>query len=171
MNHARGPTLDCRHTSLEAEVRDVGPGRLAPAGCPHSRQLAPLGKEWHWAEAGILNSVLATSKEGVHASFDTPEQASCILVLSMGKDKPTHSYATNTITQYTTVHQPTQRITHQMSINKLGDSLDSDLEPSRAELLAAIQGFCTTLEIESVSIDVNLLRADLRKVAEESHKC
>ncbi|KAJ1128770.1 hypothetical protein NDU88_007145 [Pleurodeles waltl] len=40
-------------------------------------------------------------------------------------------------------------------------------EPSRAELLAAIQGSKEALKgkIESVAIEVNLLRADLRKVS------
>ncbi|KAJ1171410.1 hypothetical protein NDU88_003272 [Pleurodeles waltl] len=42
-------------------------------------------------------------------------------------------------------------------------------EPSRVELLAAIQGSRVALEgkIEMVAVEVNLLRADLRKVSEK----
>ncbi|KAJ1215332.1 hypothetical protein NDU88_002941 [Pleurodeles waltl] len=43
------------------------------------------------------------------------------------------------------------------------------VEPTSVDLMNAIQGLCSALEqqIETVSIDINLLRADLRKVSEK----
>lgn len=83
----------------------------------------------------------------------------------MGKDKLARASNPNTITQYTTQRLPTQRITRQTGLEGDGEAVN---EPSRAELLEAIQRSRTALEkqIETVSIYVNLLRVDLRKVAE-----
>ncbi|KAJ1160408.1 hypothetical protein NDU88_000910 [Pleurodeles waltl] len=53
-----------------------------------------------------------------------------------------------------------------------GDVADTPLsagEPSRAELLAAIKGSRVALErkIETVAVEINLLRADLQKVSDK----
>lgn len=84
----------------------------------------------------------------------------------MRKDRMSRSTQPNTITQYTTQRLPSQRITRQTGQD--GEPEDTG-EPSRAELLKAIQGSHSALErqIETVSIDVNLLRTDLRKVADK----
>ncbi|KAJ1091175.1 hypothetical protein NDU88_004302 [Pleurodeles waltl] len=85
----------------------------------------------------------------------------------MGKDRATQLHATNTITQYTTLRQSTHQLTGQGDDESAGCPLGDGSEPSQADLLAVIQGTRMALEfnIETVSIDVNLLRADLRKVA------
>ncbi|KAJ1202801.1 hypothetical protein NDU88_006596 [Pleurodeles waltl] len=49
------------------------------------------------------------------------------------------------------------------------DQLEAGVEPTRAEILAAKHGTCAALEQrhDLVAIDVNLLRTDLRRVAEK----
>ncbi|KAJ1157271.1 hypothetical protein NDU88_009986 [Pleurodeles waltl] len=71
--------------------------------------------------------------------------------------------------QYTTVVPTPQRVTW------LGGSVEGQSgllpaeEPSRAEILAAIQGSRVALEgkIETVAVEVNVLREDLRKVSDK----
>ncbi|KAJ1191071.1 hypothetical protein NDU88_000388 [Pleurodeles waltl] len=79
----------------------------------------------------------------------------------MGKDKTVHPYYSNTITQYTMPRQPSQQTAWQG-----GAESRSTL---RADLLAAIQEPRTALKqkIEAISVDIKLLRADLRKVADK----
>ncbi|KAJ1198353.1 hypothetical protein NDU88_002194 [Pleurodeles waltl] len=72
--------------------------------------------------------------------------------------------------QYTTPTPLPQHQTHMRgwSGEALGALATAD-EPSRAELLAAIQGFRVALKgkIETVAVEVNLLQADLRKVSDK----
>ena len=84
----------------------------------------------------------------------------------MGKDKTPRLSQSNTITQYTTPRQQTHRITRQ---GDTGDTSPDTQEPSRADLMEAIRGSREALEtqIAGVSIEVNLLRADLRKVSDK----
>ncbi|KAJ1187800.1 hypothetical protein NDU88_004570 [Pleurodeles waltl] len=82
----------------------------------------------------------------------------------MGKDKTARTHAFNTITQYTIPRHPTQRIPCQSGAMEAGDPLEESSEPSRSELLAAIQGFRSALEPQTQCIDMNFLRTDLRKV-------
>ncbi|KAJ1209764.1 hypothetical protein NDU88_005137 [Pleurodeles waltl] len=97
----------------------------------------------------------------------TRRVSSCPSQHSMGKDRPARSHTANTITQYTIPLLPTWRIMRQTVDNDAGNILEEDAEPSRAELLTAIQGFWTMLEhkIETVSIDVNF--ADMRMVTQK----
>ncbi|KAJ1209896.1 hypothetical protein NDU88_005267 [Pleurodeles waltl] len=84
----------------------------------------------------------------------------------MGRHRRTDVSQGNIVEQYTTV-VPTPQ-----SVTRLGGSDDGQSglllakEPLRAEILAAIQGSRVALEgkIETVSVEVNLLKADLRKV-------
>ncbi|KAJ1155212.1 hypothetical protein NDU88_007947 [Pleurodeles waltl] len=88
---------------------------------------------------------------------------------AVGKDKTAGNHATNTKTQYTTLRHPTQMITCQMGATETANLQEEPTEPSSAELLVAIRGSGSALKckIEPVSRDMNLLQADLRKVADE----
>ncbi|KAJ1144043.1 hypothetical protein NDU88_010345 [Pleurodeles waltl] len=73
----------------------------------------------------------------------------------------------NTMEQYTT---PVTLPRRPAQADGSGDGVrvpETSDKPSRAELLAAIQGSRVALEgkIETVAVEVNLLRADLRKVS------
>ncbi|KAJ1174588.1 hypothetical protein NDU88_006408 [Pleurodeles waltl] len=75
----------------------------------------------------------------------------------------------NTMEQYTT---PAPLPQCQTQLGGTGDGLSASTnteEPSRAEILAAVQGSRVALEgkIETVAVEVNLLRADLRKVSDK----
>ncbi|KAJ1198894.1 hypothetical protein NDU88_002732 [Pleurodeles waltl] len=87
----------------------------------------------------------------------------------MGQDKMTKPHASNTVTKYTTPRHPTQKITSQLGTTDTEDPLEESTEPSRVELLEAIWGLGKALEeqIDTVVIDVNLLRADLGKVLDK----
>ncbi|KAJ1173596.1 hypothetical protein NDU88_005426 [Pleurodeles waltl] len=84
----------------------------------------------------------------------------------MGHHKQTDAQG-NTMEQYTTP-VPLPQCVARTKVS--GDDMRMPLnpeEPSRAELLAAIQGSRVVLEskIETVVVEVNLLQADLRKVS------
>lgn len=92
----------------------------------------------------------------------------------MGMGRAPSSHPTNTITQYThyTIYPaPNATETHTAGGGEdvAEGQLNGSPEQSQAELLAAINGSRTVLEtkIEALSIDVNLLRIDLRKVADK----
>ncbi|KAJ1203102.1 hypothetical protein NDU88_006896 [Pleurodeles waltl] len=76
----------------------------------------------------------------------------------MGRHKRKDASQGNTIEQYTTPVAPPRPTGLEVSGDAAGALLSAGA-PSRAELLAAIQG-----KIETVTVEVNLLRADLRKV-------
>ncbi|KAJ1119156.1 hypothetical protein NDU88_007342 [Pleurodeles waltl] len=87
----------------------------------------------------------------------------------MGWHKRNDKSQGNTMEQYTTPVPLPQRLA--LSEGS-GDNIRvpaNPEEPSRAELLAAIQGYRVALEgkIETVAVEVNLLRADLQKVSEK----
>ncbi|KAJ1170304.1 hypothetical protein NDU88_002182 [Pleurodeles waltl] len=87
----------------------------------------------------------------------------------MGRHRRTDVSQGNSMEQYTTVVPTPQRIT-QLGGSDVGQSgLLPAEEPSRAEILAAIQGSRLTLEskIETVAVEVNLLRADLRRISDK----
>ncbi|KAJ1188134.1 hypothetical protein NDU88_004899 [Pleurodeles waltl] len=69
--------------------------------------------------------------------------------------------------QYTTPVSLPQRPARSEVSGEVADEASSAGEPSRSELLAAIQGSRVALEgkRETVAVEVNLLRADLRKVS------
>ncbi|KAJ1214028.1 hypothetical protein NDU88_001656 [Pleurodeles waltl] len=71
--------------------------------------------------------------------------------------------------QYTTPAQVPQRQTHMGGPEEVRETPAPAEEPSRAELLAAIQGSRVVLEgkIKAVAVEVNLLGADLRKVSDK----
>ncbi|KAJ1165779.1 hypothetical protein NDU88_006196 [Pleurodeles waltl] len=85
----------------------------------------------------------------------------------MGRHKRTDISKGNTMEQYTTPlplpHRPARS---DENVDNMRVPVNPE-EPSRAELLAAIQGSKVALEgkIETVAVEVNLLRADLRKVS------
>ncbi|KAJ1081843.1 hypothetical protein NDU88_002016 [Pleurodeles waltl] len=88
---------------------------------------------------------------------------------NMGHQKRTDTSQGNTMEQYTTPVVFPQR-TSRLEVS--GDAACTPLnagEPSQAELLVAIQGSRVALEgkIETVTVEVNLLRADLRKVSDK----
>ncbi|KAJ1207964.1 hypothetical protein NDU88_003354 [Pleurodeles waltl] len=88
----------------------------------------------------------------------------------MGRHKRTDASQGNTMEQYTTLVVLLQRVARlEVSGDNVGMPLNTE-EPSRAKLLAPIQGSRVALEgkIETVAVEVNLLRAGLRKVAESS---
>ncbi|KAJ1208285.1 hypothetical protein NDU88_003671 [Pleurodeles waltl] len=87
----------------------------------------------------------------------------------MGCHKQTDASQGNSLEQYTTPVALPQR-TARLEVN--GDAASTPLsagEPSQMELLAAIQGSRVALEgkMETVAVEVNLLRADLRKVSDK----
>ncbi|KAJ1181159.1 hypothetical protein NDU88_006369 [Pleurodeles waltl] len=87
----------------------------------------------------------------------------------MGRHRQATASQGNTMEQYTT---PTPLHQCQTHIGGPGEVLGTPAtaeEPSRDELLAAIQGFRVALEgkIEMVAVEVNLLRADLCKVSDK----
>ncbi|KAJ1095998.1 hypothetical protein NDU88_001147 [Pleurodeles waltl] len=71
--------------------------------------------------------------------------------------------------QYTTTTPLPQRQTHMCGSGEALRVPATAEEPSRAELLAAIQGARVALEgkIEMVGVEVNILRADLHKVSDK----
>ncbi|KAJ1091260.1 hypothetical protein NDU88_004387 [Pleurodeles waltl] len=71
--------------------------------------------------------------------------------------------------QYTTTVPMPQRVTRVAGSDDGQSGLLSVEEPLRAEILTAIQGSRVALEgkIETVAVEVNLLRADLRKVSDK----
>ncbi|KAJ1145388.1 hypothetical protein NDU88_011675 [Pleurodeles waltl] len=87
----------------------------------------------------------------------------------MGRHRLTEASQGNTMEQYTT---PVPLLQRQTRLGVAGDGLSVAMnteEPSQAEILAAIQGSRVALEakIETVEVEVNLLRADLRKVSDK----
>ncbi|KAJ1153050.1 hypothetical protein NDU88_005817 [Pleurodeles waltl] len=83
--------------------------------------------------------------------------------------KRTDASQGNTMEQYTTPVAPLRR---PAGLEVSGDAAGAPLsagEPSQTELLVAIQGSRVALEgkIETVAVEVNLLTADLRKVADK----
>ncbi|KAJ1100624.1 hypothetical protein NDU88_005705 [Pleurodeles waltl] len=75
----------------------------------------------------------------------------------------------NTMEQYTTVVPLQQRTARLGGTEEAQSGMTPAEEPSRAEILAAIQGSRVALEgkIETVAVEMNLLRADLRKVSDK----
>ncbi|KAJ1170444.1 hypothetical protein NDU88_002321 [Pleurodeles waltl] len=71
--------------------------------------------------------------------------------------------------QYTTPAPGSQSQTHMEGPGGVLEAPAPVEEPSRAELLAAVQGSRVVLEgkIEAVAVEVNLLRTDLRKVSDK----
>ncbi|KAJ1191839.1 hypothetical protein NDU88_001154 [Pleurodeles waltl] len=87
----------------------------------------------------------------------------------MGQHKQIDTSQGNTMEQYTTpVPLPQHPARSQGSRDDTKPSANPEA-PSRAELLAAVQGSRVALEgkIETVAVEVNLLRADLRKVSDK----
>ncbi|KAJ1200720.1 hypothetical protein NDU88_004541 [Pleurodeles waltl] len=87
----------------------------------------------------------------------------------MGWHKRTNTLQGNTMEHYTT---PVPRSQRPARSDENGDTIGAPVnpeEPSRAELLATIQGSRVALEgkIETVAVEMNLLRADLRKVSDK----
>ncbi|KAJ1177080.1 hypothetical protein NDU88_002344 [Pleurodeles waltl] len=87
----------------------------------------------------------------------------------MGQNWQEETLQGNTMEQYTT---PAPLPHRQPRLGGSGDGLSTPVtteEPSRAEILAAIQGSRVAIEgkIETVAVEVNLLRADLRKVSDK----
>ncbi|KAJ1144461.1 hypothetical protein NDU88_010759 [Pleurodeles waltl] len=101
--------------------------------------------------------------------FPTLEDTICFYGCSgIWRHRRTDVSQGNTLEQYTTlVHLP-QR--HVRPGGEDGQSVARTVEkPSQAEILAAIQGSRVALEgkIETLAVEVNLLRADLRKVSDK----
>ncbi|KAJ1211280.1 hypothetical protein NDU88_006641 [Pleurodeles waltl] len=87
----------------------------------------------------------------------------------MGRHKWTDPSQGNTMEQYTAPVAPLRRTARlEVSEEAAGAPLSGG-EPSRAELLVAIQGSRLALEgkKETVAVEVNLLIADLRKVSDK----
>ncbi|KAJ1196930.1 hypothetical protein NDU88_000793 [Pleurodeles waltl] len=87
----------------------------------------------------------------------------------MGRHRQAATLQGNTMEQYTT---PVPLPQCQTCSGESGDVLSMPVtaeEPSRAELLAATQGSRIALEgkIETVAVEVNLLRADFQKVSDK----
>ncbi|KAJ1082972.1 hypothetical protein NDU88_003133 [Pleurodeles waltl] len=85
----------------------------------------------------------------------------------MGRHRQAAMLQGNTMEQYTTPVPLPQRQTRS---RVTGDVLSMPVtaeEPSRAELLAAIQGSRLVLEEKIETVAVNLLHADLRKVSDK----
>ncbi|KAJ1110345.1 hypothetical protein NDU88_007698 [Pleurodeles waltl] len=87
----------------------------------------------------------------------------------MGRHKGIALLQGNTMEQYTTPVPLPQRLTRSEGCGDNVRVLTNSEEPSRAELLAAIQGSRVALEgkIETMAVEVNLLRADLWKVSDK----
>ncbi|KAJ1091258.1 hypothetical protein NDU88_004385 [Pleurodeles waltl] len=87
----------------------------------------------------------------------------------MGRHRQTDASQGNTMEQYTT---PVALSKLSVGLEVIGDAAGAPLsagERSRAELLAAIQGSWVVLEgkIETVVVEVNLLRAELQKLSDK----
>ncbi|KAJ1109481.1 hypothetical protein NDU88_006841 [Pleurodeles waltl] len=85
----------------------------------------------------------------------------------MGHHKQTDASQGNTMEQYTTP-VPLPQCVARLGVS--GDDMRAPLnpeEPSRAELLAAIQGSRVALEGKIETVAVNLLQADLMKVSDK----
>ncbi|KAJ1206610.1 hypothetical protein NDU88_002013 [Pleurodeles waltl] len=84
----------------------------------------------------------------------------------MGKHRQAGESQGNTKDPYATVTYLSQRVTKQKLHKKAGET---EREPSRAELLAAMQDSSEALEgkIEAVETEVNLLPADLHNVSDK----
>ncbi|KAJ1192119.1 hypothetical protein NDU88_001431 [Pleurodeles waltl] len=87
----------------------------------------------------------------------------------MGRHQQSAALQGNTTEQYTTPVPLLQRKTRSEGPEDAQSAPGTTGEPSRAELLATIQGSRVALEgkIEMVAVEVNLLQADLRKVSEK----
>ena len=87
----------------------------------------------------------------------------------MTKNRMQKGALCNTITQYTTPKQSAQRITRQTNPSPQGRSPPDQPDPSLADIMEAIKGSREALEaqVAGVSVEVNLLRADLRKVSDK----
>ncbi|KAJ1207086.1 hypothetical protein NDU88_002478 [Pleurodeles waltl] len=88
---------------------------------------------------------------------------------SMGRHRRAEASQGNTMEQYSTPVALPQRLARSEVSGEVANVASSAGEPSRAELLAAIQGSRVALEgkIETFAVEVNLLRADLRKVSDK----
>ncbi|KAJ1139691.1 hypothetical protein NDU88_006058 [Pleurodeles waltl] len=87
----------------------------------------------------------------------------------MGRHKQTDASQGNAMEQYTT---PVVFMQHVARLEVSGDAVGMPLnteEPSCAKLLVAIQSSWVALggKIETVVVEVNLLRVDLRKVSDK----
>ncbi|KAJ1143153.1 hypothetical protein NDU88_009464 [Pleurodeles waltl] len=87
----------------------------------------------------------------------------------MGRHWKTDVSQGNTMEQFTTAVPTLQRVTRVAGSDDGQSGLLPVEEPSRAQILTAIQGSRVALEgkIEMVAVDVNLLTADLRKVLDK----
>ncbi|KAJ1100591.1 hypothetical protein NDU88_005672 [Pleurodeles waltl] len=87
----------------------------------------------------------------------------------MGKDRVTRAVGSHFITQYTTQKQPIQWLTRRIGGVDVEPPEGEMREPTRADLLQAIQGLRSALarQIETFSINVNLLQADLGKISDK----
>ncbi|KAJ1087706.1 hypothetical protein NDU88_000871 [Pleurodeles waltl] len=87
----------------------------------------------------------------------------------MGRHRKTDVSQGNTMEQYTTAKAAQQRVTRVAGSDDGQSGLLPVEEPSGAEILPAIQGSRVALEgkIEMVAVEVNLLRADLRKFSDK----
>ncbi|KAJ1180067.1 hypothetical protein NDU88_005291 [Pleurodeles waltl] len=83
----------------------------------------------------------------------------------MGRHRQSTTSQGNTMEQYTMPAQVPQRQTRVGCPEGVRETPAPAEEPSRAKLLAAIQGSCVVLEgkSEAVAVEMNLLRTDLRK--------
>ncbi|KAJ1088970.1 hypothetical protein NDU88_002124 [Pleurodeles waltl] len=87
----------------------------------------------------------------------------------MGKDKAAKAVGTRAITQYTTPRQSTQRLALHAGENDDDPPGGKHSGAHKGGLDAHHSSLCSALEqqIETVSIDLNSLRTDLRKVSEK----
>ncbi|KAJ1210396.1 hypothetical protein NDU88_005760 [Pleurodeles waltl] len=87
----------------------------------------------------------------------------------MGRHRQTDVLQGNTMEQYTTVGPLLQHAARLGGTEEGQSGLPPPEELSRAKILAAIQGSRVAPEgkIETVAVEVNLLRADLRKVSDK----
>ncbi|KAJ1216375.1 hypothetical protein NDU88_003977 [Pleurodeles waltl] len=87
----------------------------------------------------------------------------------MGRHRKTDVSQGNATGQYTTAVPTPQHVTRVAGSDDGQSGLLPVEEPLRTEILAAIQGSRVALEgkIEMVAVEVNLLRADLRKISDK----
>ncbi|KAJ1132065.1 hypothetical protein NDU88_010395 [Pleurodeles waltl] len=87
----------------------------------------------------------------------------------MGRHWRTDVSQSNTMEQYTTVVLLMQHATRLGGTDEGQRGMTPAEEPPQAKILAAIQGSRVALvgKIETVAVEVNLLRADLRKVSDK----
>ncbi|KAJ1150786.1 hypothetical protein NDU88_003575 [Pleurodeles waltl] len=136
-------------------------GRLSPTAESH----------WRRPAAGISASrrTAQADRESADAAWccdqHRPEDAGCTVTAHW---KPDVSQG-NTMEQYTTAVPTLQGVTRVAGSDDGQSGLLPVEEPSLVEILAAIQGSRVALEgkIETVAVEVNLLRADLRKVSDK----